>query len=184
VAVMVAVALVGALVKSMVQSVGLSGVDRMLGAALGVLRGAFLACILVLLMGFTPLPREPSWQQSSVLPILLPGAGWMRSKLPDWSVPEMDFRNRSGPGDNVGTKALSEPLLEGIVQQAIDTAKGGVSREAEGRVPAVKDPANLEAGGQDPANIESTGQGPATAEPANIESAKQRPNGQKRPSSQ
>jgi membrane protein required for colicin V production len=184
VAVMVAVALVGALVKSMVQSVGLSGVDRMLGAALGLLRGAFLACILVLLMGFTPLPRESSWQQSSVLPILLPGAGWMRSKLPDWSVPEIDFRNRLSTGDNGDTEALSVSALEGVVQQAIDTAKGGVSGEAEGRTPAVIEPANIEAGGQDPANIESTGQGPATAEPANIESAKQRPNGQKRPSSQ
>lgn len=173
VVVMVAVALVGAVAKSMVRSVGLSGVDRMLGAALGLLRGAFLACILVLLMGFTPLPREPSWQQSSVLPILLPGAGWMRSKLPDWSVPEMDFRNRLPTGDNGGLEALSVPSLEGVVQQAIDTAKGGVSREAEGRVPAVEGPANIEAGGQEPENIESTGQGPATAEPANIESAKQ-----------
>lgn len=184
VVVMVAVTLVGALAKSMVQSVGLSGMDRMLGAGLGLLRGAFLACILVLLMGFTPLPHEPSWQQSSVLPVLLPGAGWMRSKLPDWSVPEMDFRNRLSTGDNGGTEALSVPSLEGVVQQAIDTAKGGVSGEAEGRTPAVMEPANIEAGGQDPANIESTGQGPATAEPANIESAKQRPNGQKRPSSQ
>ncbi len=189
VVVMVAVALVGALAKSMVQSVGLSGMDRMLGAVLGLLRGAFLACILVLLMGFTPLPHEPSWQQSSVLPILLPGAGWMRSKLPDWSVPEMDFRNRLSTGDNGDTEALSVPSLEGVVQQAIDTAKGGVSGEAEGRTPAVIEPANIEAGGQEPANIESngvesTGQGPATAEPANVESAKQRPNGQKRPSSQ
>jgi membrane protein required for colicin V production len=189
VVVMVVVTLIGALVKSMVHSVGLSGVDRMLGAGLGLLRGAFLACILVLLMGFTPLPHEPSWQQSSVLPILLPGAGWMRSKLPDWSVPEMDFRNRLPTGDNGSLEALSVASLEGVVQQAIDTAKGGVSREAEGRVPAVIEPVNIEAGGQDPENIESngiesTGQGPATAEPANIESAKQRPNGQKRPSSQ
>jgi len=189
VVVMVAVTLVGALAKSMVRSVGLSGMDRLLGAGLGLLRGAFLACILVLLMGFTPLPREPSWRQSRVLPILLPGAGWMRSKLPDWSVPQMDFRNRLLTGDNGGIETLSVPSLEGVVQQAIDTAKGGVSREAEGRVPVVEDLANIEAGGQEPANIESsgtesTGQGPATADPANIESAKQRPNGQKRPSSQ
>lgn len=189
VVVMVAVALVGALAKTMVRSVGLSGVDRMLGAGLGLLRGAFLACILVLVLGFTPLPREPSWQQSSVLSILLPGAGWMRSKLPDWSVPEIDFRNRLSAGDNDGTEALSVPSLEGVVQQAIDTAKGGVSRETEGRVPAVRNPANIEAGGQEPANIESngiesTGQGPATADPADIESEQQRPNGQKRPSSQ
>lgn len=183
VVVMVVVALVGALAKSMVRSVGLSGVDRMLGAALGLLRGAFLACILVLLMGFTPLPREPSWRQSSVLPLLLPAAGWMRSKLPDWSVPEMDFRNALRSGDNGAPDEASGPLLDGVVQQVIDKAKGGVSqRQAVGSVPAGKDPANIEAGGQDPANIEESGQDPAS-DPANLESSK-RPNGQKRPNSQ
>jgi len=182
VVVMVVVALIGALIKSMVHSVGLSGVDRMLGAALGLLRGAFLACLLVLLVGFTPLPREPSWQQSSVLPVLMPGAGWMRSKLPDWSVPEMDFRNGSLPGDNDAPDALSGPLLDGVVQQVIDKANGGLSRrQAVESIPAESDPANIEAGGQDPANIETTGQG--TADPVNLESPK-RPNGQKRPGSQ
>jgi membrane protein required for colicin V production len=183
VVVMVVVALVGALAKSMVRSVGLSGVDRMLGAALGLLRGAFLACILVLLMGFTPLPREPSWRQSSVVPVLLPAAGWMRSKLPDWSVPEMDFRNPLHSGDNDAPDEASGPLLDGVVQQVIDKAKGGVSqRQAVGSVPAGKDPANIEAGGQDPANIETSGQDPA-GDPANLESSK-RPTGQKRPNSQ
>lgn len=183
VVVMVAVALVGALANSMVRSVGLSGVDRMLGAALGLLRGAFLACILVLLMGFTPLPREASWNQSSVLPVLLPTAGWMRSKLPNWSVPEMDFRNALRSGDNGAPDASSGPLLDGVVQQVIDTAKGGVSqRQAVESVPAGKDPANIEAGGQEPANIEASGQDPAD-EPASLESSK-RPTGQKRPNSQ
>ena len=36
------------------------GLDRMLGMALGLLRGAFLGCLLVLLMGFTPMTKEPS----------------------------------------------------------------------------------------------------------------------------
>ena len=190
VTVMVGVTLVGALAKSMVQSVGLSGVDRLLGAGLGLLRGAFLACLLVLLLGFTPLPRETAWQQSAVLPLLMPGATWMRSKLPDWSVPEMDFRKPPEPGDNVAPDPVSGRLLDGVVRQVIDQAKGGLSqRQAVESVPAGKDPANLEAGGQDPANIEARieagteaiGSGPA-GEPANIEPSK-RPNGQKRPPS-
>lgn len=183
VVVMVVVALIGALAKSMVRSVGLSGVDRMLGLALGLLRGAFLACILVLLMGFTPLPHESSWRQSSVLPLLLPTAGWMRSKLPDWSVPEMDFRNALRSGDNGAPDEASGPLLDGVVQQVIDKAKGGVSqRQAVESVPASKDPANIEAGGQDPANIEAVGQDPA-GDPANVEST-ERSNGRKRSNSQ
>lgn len=181
VSVMVAVALIGALIRSMVQSVGLSGLDRLLGAGLGLLRGAFLACLLVLLLGFTPLPREPSWQQSTVLPVLVPGAHWMRAKLPDWSVPEMDFRKRLVPGDNGAPDSVSGVLVDGVVRQVIDQAKGGLSqRQAVGSVPAGKDPANLEAGGQDPANIEAAievnGQDPAR-DPADIESSRH-PNGQ------
>lgn len=181
VSVMVAVTLIGALIKSMVQSVGLSGLDRLLGAGLGLLRGAFLACLLVLLLGFTPLPREPSWQQSTVLPVLVPGAHWMRSKLPDWSVPEMDFRKRLVPGDNDGPESVSGVLVDGVVRQVIDKAKGGLSqRQAVGSVPAGKDPANLEAGGQDPANIEAAieanGQDPAR-DPADVQSSRH-PNGQ------
>ena len=181
VSVMVAVTLIGALIKSMVQSVGLSGLDRLLGGGLGLLRGAFLACLLVLLLGFTPLPREPSWRQSVVLPMLVPGAHWMRAKLPDWSVPEMDFRKRLVPGDNGAPDSVSGVLVDGVVRQVIDQAKGGLSqRQAVGSVPAGKDPANLEAGGQDPANIEAAiganGQDPAR-DPADIESSRH-PKGQ------
>ena len=196
VTVMVAVTLIGALARSLVQSVGLSGVDRLLGAGLGLLRGAFLACLLVLLLGFTPLPREPAWQGSTVLPLLMPGAQWMRSQLPDWSVPEMDFRKALVPGDNGAPDPVSGPVLDGVVQQVIGQAKGGLARRLAGESdPEGRDPANIEAGGQDPANIEADvieaevieagdevqGPGPA-GEPAHIESSK-RPSDRKRPNS-
>ncbi len=178
--VMLSVVLIGVLAKTMVKSAGLSGFDRLLGTALGVVRGAFLACLLVLLMGFTPMPREPSWQQSRVLPMLLPGAGWMRSKLPDWSVPQMDFRKPPVAGDNARVENLPMPLLEGAVLQAIGSAKDRISqRSPTGDAGTGMDPANIETVAQDPADIESAGQ-----DPADTESAKQRPNGQKRPKSQ
>jgi membrane protein required for colicin V production len=190
VVVMVVVVLIGAMARSMVQSAGLSGVDRLLGTALGLLRGAFLASILVLLMGFTPLPREPAWRQSQVLPMLIPAAGWMRSKLPNWSVPQIDFRNGSETGDNGGLGNLQVPALEQAVQQAIESAKGGMAprdpagntasgQAVTGQAVTGHDPANIEFQGQDPANVESKG-----SDPANIESSRQRPNGQKRPQSQ
>lgn len=182
VTVMVSVTLLGALARTMVQSVGLSGLDRLLGAGLGLLRGAFLACLLVLLLGFTPLPREPAWQQSAMLPLLIPGAHWMRARLPDWSVPEMDFRKGLLPGDNGEPDAESGPLLEGVVRQVIDKAKGGVSqRQAVERIPADDFPASIEAGGQQPANIEASGKDPA-GQPANIETPRHS-SGPKRPPS-
>jgi membrane protein required for colicin V production len=182
--VMVVVVLIGAMARSMVQSAGLSGVDRMLGAALGLLRGAFLGSLLVLLMGFTPLPREPSWRQSQVLPMLVPVAGWMRSRLPNWSVPQIDFRNGAAPGDNGGPGGLQVPGLEleveQAVRQAVEAAKGGLeSRDSAANPASSKDPANVGSQGQDPANVESNGN-----DPVNIESPRQRPNGQKRPQSQ
>lgn len=194
VVVMVVVVLIGALARSLVQSAGLSGVDRLLGTALGLLRGAFLASLLVLLMGFTPLPREPAWRQSQVLPMLMPAAGWMRSKLPNWSVPQMDFRNGSVTGDNGGLGGLQVPVLdlelERAMQQAIESAKGGLAprdpsvNAAPGQAVTGRDPANIESQGQDPANVESKGSDPASIESTSIESSRQRPTGQKRPKSQ
>jgi membrane protein required for colicin V production len=78
-------------VRKLVHSVGLSGMDRALGFALGLVRGGFVACLLVLLMGFTTLPREPGWRDSQVVPVLLPGAQWLRGWLPDWAAQRVDF---------------------------------------------------------------------------------------------
>lgn len=89
--VLVFVGMVGFLVRKLVHSVGLSGLDRALGVALGLARGGFVACMLVLLMGFTALPRERSWRESQVVPVLLPGAQWLRGWLPPWAAQRVDF---------------------------------------------------------------------------------------------
>jgi len=92
--VLVVVGLVGWLVRKLVQSVGLSGLDRMLGLALGIARGAFVACVLVLLAGLTAMPREPQWQRSQVVPVFVPGAQWMRAWLPEWAAEHVDLDGR------------------------------------------------------------------------------------------
>jgi len=79
------VGLVGWMVRRMIHAVGLSGLDRALGFAFGLARGGVIACVMVLLMGFTSMPREQGWQQSQVLPVLLPGARWLRDWLPPWA---------------------------------------------------------------------------------------------------
>lgn len=43
---------------------GLGWVDRGLGAVFGFARGLLVSCILVLLAGFTALPREPVWRNA------------------------------------------------------------------------------------------------------------------------
>lgn len=180
VAVMVVVAVIGMLLRGAVDATRLNSTDRALGLGLGLLRGGFFGCLLVLLLGFTPLPREAAWQQSRILPVLQPGARWMRAQLPDLSTPEVDMANlpltEMGKlsnldvgklpvaGDNA---ALSEMVagsgLSAVVSKALGTtprdAAGGNSRQDPARaLPSNIDPAQVRPDQPDPARIESPGQ--------------------------
>lgn len=75
----------------LIAGTGLSGTDRVLGLGFGLARGALLACVAVLLMGFTPLPAEAWWSQSRLLPQAQRGAEWMAGFLPDAAAAELDF---------------------------------------------------------------------------------------------
>lgn len=152
VGVLLFVGLIGMVFKALVRSTNLSGVDRALGFGLGVLRGAFFACVLVLLMGFTPLVREPSWQQSQIMPLLSPATDWMRAKLPDWSAPEINLRNNPLTGDNSHIESL--PALQKAMSQVIKPE----ALPPPVVEPAGPDPAAVRPGESDPANIESSGQ--------------------------
>lgn len=94
--VLVVVGLVGWLVRQAVKSVGLSGLDRTLGLALGTVRGAFVASALVLLLGLTSLPRDSEWQASQVVPVFVPGAQWLRGWLPEWVAQQVNFGGDAG----------------------------------------------------------------------------------------
>lgn len=117
--VLVVVGLVGWLVRQAVHSVGLSGLDRALGLALGTVRGAFVASALVLLLGLTSLPREPEWQRSQVLPVFVPGAQWLRGWLPAWVAREVDFNGElatsAPPSPDIASpdKGLALPVPTG-----------------------------------------------------------------------
>lgn len=59
------VSMLGAqLLSTLVRSVGLGLIDRMLGAAFGFARGLVIVLFLVLAAGFTPLPQQPFWQEA------------------------------------------------------------------------------------------------------------------------
>ena len=100
VGVLVLVNLVGWAVRKLVHSVGLSGLDRLLGLALGAARGILVACMGLLVMAFSSLPQEPAWAGSRAVVVLLPGAQWMARWLPDWAAQELDFGNGRPSGDN------------------------------------------------------------------------------------
>jgi membrane protein required for colicin V production len=62
--------LVGSLLGYIVQRSGLTlGVDRILGAVFGLVRGAVIVGFVVMLGEAADLPREPWWKASKVLPL-------------------------------------------------------------------------------------------------------------------
>lgn len=93
----------GWVVRRLVQSIGLSGVDRLLGLAFGVVRGGLVACLLVVVMGFTSFPQRPGWRDSQLLPLLLPGAQWASARLPDWAALPVGPVH---PGQNVDLNSI------------------------------------------------------------------------------
>ncbi|WP_372372341.1 CvpA family protein [Xanthomonas sp. NCPPB 1638] len=173
VGVLVSVAVIGMVVRAGVDAVRLGGTDRLLGFGLGVVRGGFLACVLVLLMGFSPLPREPSWRQSVLVPLLSPGAGWMRAQLPAWRMPSMEMPSMelgelpselgklpsAGDTTDLG-KALSGSGLGDSIKSALGKPGKPASdgRDPAQAMPANIDPAQVRGGESDPARVESKGQ--------------------------
>jgi membrane protein required for colicin V production len=82
VGVLIAGALVGFLMRKLVAGSGLSGSDRMLGMVFGLIRGLAIVTIAVLILKFTPLPQDPWWKQSQLLPTFENAARWLTTKLP------------------------------------------------------------------------------------------------------
>lgn len=77
---------VGAVINYIISTVmdksGLTGTDRMIGFVFGALRGVVVITVLVLFAGLTPLPQDPWWQESSLLPYFQSLATWTLDLLP------------------------------------------------------------------------------------------------------
>lgn len=82
-AVLLAGALVTWLVSLIVKSVGLGGVDRMLGAGFGLMRGLFIAVAAVLLAGASEAKTEPWWRASVLIPQIEPFSERLHRLIPD-----------------------------------------------------------------------------------------------------
>jgi membrane protein required for colicin V production len=83
--------LVGILASYLVHYTGLTGTDRVLGVTFGLVRGAAIIAVLVLAAGFTPLPQDPWWRESLLLPHFQEIALWLRDFLPEELAQNLEF---------------------------------------------------------------------------------------------
>jgi membrane protein required for colicin V production len=84
--------IVSFVMRKLVAGSGLSGSDRLLGMVFGLVRGLVLVTVTVLLLGFTPMPRDPWWRQSQLLPTFGGYAQWLSTRLPPDVAKYLDLR--------------------------------------------------------------------------------------------
>jgi membrane protein required for colicin V production len=79
------------LVGKLVDTTGLGGTDRLAGLLFGVARGVLMVAVLVLVAGVTPLPAEPWWKQSKLIPPFQSLALWLRTQIPSGLAAQVKF---------------------------------------------------------------------------------------------
>jgi membrane protein required for colicin V production len=79
---LVLTALAGLVLSKVVKAVGLGGIDRVLGAGFGALRGLLILLAAAVLAGLTGAPRQAWWRDSASGPLLAQAAGAVKPLLP------------------------------------------------------------------------------------------------------
>jgi membrane protein required for colicin V production len=87
--------MIGFLLTRMLESTGLSGIDRFAGLLFGLVRGVLIIAVLVFLARSTPVPKETWWRDSQWMPMFQSIALWLESQLPPGFVPRLDSKSVS-----------------------------------------------------------------------------------------
>lgn len=124
----IAVALVGFVIRRLVHGVGLSGVDRLFGFGLGVVRGLFFACVLLLMLGLTSIPGKRAWHESTGVAVLLPVVETMRSAMPPGMAQRIDLEGR-GTSLQAEAEQLKRTMPAALPAPIADVLKSGVLAE-------------------------------------------------------
>jgi membrane protein required for colicin V production len=73
------------LLQQVIHATPLAPLDRLLGAGFGVLRGGLILLVVVMMLGLTPMARQPAWQTSAGVRWLTGAQAVLAPWLPgDW----------------------------------------------------------------------------------------------------
>lgn len=76
------VGLVNVTLATMIQKTGLTPADHGLGGLFGLMRGILMVLVLVVLAGYTELPKEPWWEQAQLSGAAVNGVRQVKQALP------------------------------------------------------------------------------------------------------
>jgi membrane protein required for colicin V production len=83
--------LVGLILSRAARAAGLGWTDRLLGALFGLVRGLVIVLVAVMLVGLTPLPREPFWRNAVLAGPLETAVVLVKRALPEGLAERMRF---------------------------------------------------------------------------------------------
>ncbi len=84
--------LIGFLLSVLTKNTGLTFKDRFGGMVFGVARGMIVITVVVILAGFTPLPKDSWWTESKVIPPFQTLAVWLRDHISPNMVKFISYR--------------------------------------------------------------------------------------------
>lgn len=83
--------MVNYLLGKLISSTGLAGTDRLAGLLFGAMRGALIVSLMVLFAGVTPLPEDPWWKQSKLIPPFQSLGLWLKGQIPSGLASQVKF---------------------------------------------------------------------------------------------
>ena len=82
IAILIVAALLASVLSELVRKLGLSGLDRGLGALIGLLRGVLVVVVMALAAGMTKFPQTSMWKNAALTPSIEVAALYARALLP------------------------------------------------------------------------------------------------------
>jgi membrane protein required for colicin V production len=112
--VLIGTSLLASLLSGMAKKMGLSSIDRGLGAAIGLARGGVIVLGVTLAVGLTTLPQASTWRTATVTPWLEAAALYSRNMLPDSIAARIRYRvPPASPVSPSSTKITTPPMFAG-----------------------------------------------------------------------
>jgi membrane protein required for colicin V production len=107
--VIVVVALIASLVSELVRKLGLSSLDRGVGALIGVARGVLVLLALTLAAGLTRIPQTAVWREATLTPWMEVAALYAKGVLPDTVAAKIRYRSVTSTAPSPATSRSTPP---------------------------------------------------------------------------